>query len=127
MDLGGANLHTSLGVDAPVRTLSDLLLGRVDDIHELVQSTSMRNLFLISGAQDPVGIANMRHMQKTRLIRKFREINADFILLDLGRGHRYKYIRFFSFWPTIKLWWSRPNPPASKMPTDLLSRRFTEC
>jgi flagellar biosynthesis protein FlhG len=95
MDLGGANLHTSLGVDAPVKTLSDLLLGRVDDIHDLVQSTSMRNLFLISGAQDPVGIANMRHMQKTRLIRKFREINADFILLDLGAGTATNTLDFF--------------------------------
>src|SRR6201999_4167534 len=53
MDLGGANLHTSLGVDAPTRTLSDLLLGKIEDISELVQNTPLRNLFLISGAQDP--------------------------------------------------------------------------
>ena len=95
MDLGGANLHTSLGVDAPARTLSDLVLGRVEDIHELMQPTSMRNLFLISGAQDPVGIANMRHMQKARLLRKFREIDADFILLDLGAGTATNTLDFF--------------------------------
>jgi flagellar biosynthesis protein FlhG len=95
MDLGGANLHTSLGVDAPTRTLSDLLLGRVEEINELVQATPIRNLHLISGAQDPVGIANMRHMQKTRLLRKFREINADFVLLDLGAGTATNTLDFF--------------------------------
>ncbi len=95
MDLGGANLHTSLGVEAPARTLSDLVLGRVEDIGELIQTTPIRNLELISGAQDPVGIANMRHMQKARLIRKFREIQADFVLLDLGAGTATNTLDFF--------------------------------
>jgi len=95
MDLGGANLHTSLGVDAPAKTLSDLVLGRVEEIDQLIQPTPIRNLFLISGAQDPVGIANMRHMQKTRLLRKFREISADFILLDLGAGTATNTLDFF--------------------------------
>lgn len=95
MDLGGANLHTSLGVDPPQKTLSDLVLGRVEEIDQLVQTTPIRNLFLISGAQDPVGIANMRHMQKTRLLRKFREINADFVLLDLGAGTAINTLDFF--------------------------------
>lgn len=95
MDLGGANLHTSLGVDPPTRTLSDLVLGRVEDIHELIQPTSLKGLGLISGAQDPVGIANMRHMQKARLLRKFREIDADFILLDLGAGTATNTLDFF--------------------------------
>jgi len=95
MDLGGANLHTSLGVDAPARTLSDLVLGRVEDIQELVQNTPIRNLQLISGAHDPVGIANLRHIQKARLIRKFREISADFVLLDLGAGTSSNTLDFF--------------------------------
>lgn len=95
MDLGGANAHTSLGVDAPTKTLSDLVLGRVEDIQELMQPTPVRNLSLISGAQDPVGIANMRHMQKARLIRKFREISADFVLLDLGAGTATNTLDFF--------------------------------
>jgi len=95
MDLGGANLHTSLGVDAPTKTLSDLVMGRTEDIQDLIQQTPIRNLEMISGAQDPVGITNMRHMQKARLIRKFREINADFILLDLGAGTATNTLDFF--------------------------------
>ncbi len=95
MDLGGANLHTSLGVDPPPRTLSDLVLGRVEDIHDLIQPTPIRNLSIISGAQDQIGIANMRHMQKTRLLRKLRDIDADFILLDLGAGTATNTLDFF--------------------------------
>jgi flagellar biosynthesis protein FlhG len=95
MDLGGANLHTSLGVEAPGKTLSDVVLGRVDDLNELLQPTPIKNLQLISGAQDPVGIANLRHMQKARLIRKFREIDADYVLLDLGAGTASNTLDFF--------------------------------
>ncbi|MBI1859927.1 MAG: P-loop NTPase [Deltaproteobacteria bacterium] len=95
MDLGGANLHTSLGVEPPNRTLSDLVMGRIEDIHDLIQPTPLKNLGLISGAQDPVGIANMRHMQKARLLRKFREIDADFVLLDLGAGTATNTLDFF--------------------------------
>jgi flagellar biosynthesis protein FlhG len=95
MELGGANLHTCLGVEAPTKTLSDLVLGRIDDIEKLFQSTPVKNLSLISGAQDPIGIANLRHMQKARLIRKFREIQADFVLLDLGAGTATNTLDFF--------------------------------
>jgi flagellar biosynthesis protein FlhG len=95
MDLGGANLHTSLGVEVPQKTLSDLVLGREENAQNLLQPTKFRNLSLISGAQDPVGIANLRHMQKTRLMRKFKEIDADFILLDLGAGTTTNTLDFF--------------------------------
>lgn len=95
MDLGGANLHTSLGVDAPARTLSDFVTGRVQNIEDLFQETPIKNLKLISGAHDSVGIANLRHMQKSRLIRKFRDIAADFVLLDLGAGTTNNTLDFF--------------------------------
>lgn len=95
MDLGGANLHTSLGVEVPHRTLSDLIMGRVERMEELAQPTPIRNLRLISGAHDSVGIANLHHIQKTRLIRKFKELDADFILIDLGAGTSTNTLDFF--------------------------------
>jgi flagellar biosynthesis protein FlhG len=95
LDLGGSNLHTALGVDAPHKTLSDLIAGDVEDIHELLQPTPIRNLQIISGAQDPVGITNLRHIQKARLMRKLSEIDADFVLLDLGAGTSSNTLDFF--------------------------------
>lgn len=95
MDLGGANLHTSLGVDNPQKTLGDLLYNRVSSANDLLQPTQFRNLSIISGAQDPTSIANMPHVQKSRLTRKFKEIDADYILLDLGAGTTLNTLDFF--------------------------------
>lgn len=95
MDLGGANLHTSLGVQSGTGTLSDLLSGKVEDIESLLQPTPIRNVSLISGAMDPLGIANMPHVQRARLLRKFKELNADYVLLDLGAGTANNTLDFF--------------------------------
>ncbi len=95
MDLGGSNLHTSLGVDAPQKSLSDLIVGKTEDIRELLQPTPIRNLQIISGAHDPMGITHLRHIQKTRLLRQIQELDADFILLDLGAGTSSNTLDFF--------------------------------
>lgn len=95
LDLGGSNLHTSLGVNPPQKTLSDLINGSVENIHDLLQPTSIRGLQIISGAQDPGGITNLRHIQKARLMRKFSEIDADYVLLDLGAGTSSNTLDFF--------------------------------
>ncbi len=95
MDLGGANLHTTLGVDTPTKTLSDFLLGKVDSVEELLHATPYKNLQIISGAQDPVGIANVPHIEKARLIRKLKETESDIVLLDLGAGTANHTLDFF--------------------------------
>jgi flagellar biosynthesis protein FlhG len=95
MDLGGSNLHTSLGVDPPPKTLSDILTGRVENISDLIQPTPIRNVSIISGAQDPMGITNLRPIQKSRLLRKLREIDADNLILDLGAGTSPATLDFF--------------------------------
>jgi flagellar biosynthesis protein FlhG len=95
LDLGGANLHTSLGVTSPSKTLGDLLYNRTDNANSLLQPTAYRNLSLISGAHDPTGIANMPNVQKSRLARKFKELEADYILLDLGAGTSLNTLDFF--------------------------------
>jgi len=95
LDLGGANLHTCLGVGVPEKTLSDFLSRRVSSVKDLVTPTPIENLSIISGAQDDVGIANLKVMQKTRLLAKLGELDADFILLDLGAGTTFNTLDFF--------------------------------
>ncbi len=97
LDLGGSNLHTALGVAPPRQTLSDLLSGSVEDIHTLLQPTSIRGLELISGAQDHGGITNLSHTQKAHLMRKINDIQADYVLLDLGAGTSSNTLDFFLF------------------------------
>lgn len=94
-DLGGANLHTYLGLEFPTRTLNDLLTRRVDRIEDVIVSTSLPNLSLISGAQSVLGAANPRHEYKMRLAKKLRDLDADVVILDLGSGTSFNTLDIF--------------------------------
>lgn len=93
-DLGCANLHTCLGVQ-PRATLSDFIHGKVRNITDILVPTEIEHLFLISGAQDYLEIANPKHAQKMRLIRQIHTLDFDYIILDLGAGTSFTSLDFF--------------------------------
>lgn len=95
LDLGGANLHTCLGLPIPQVTLSDYVSRKVNNFSDLLVSTPINNLKIISGAQDELGMANLKHMHKNQIIRKLHELDADYILFDLGAGTAFNTIDFF--------------------------------
>lgn len=95
LDLGGANLHTCLGLPIPQVTLSDYVSKRITNFEDLLVSTPISNLKIISGAQDELGMANLKHMHKNQIIRKLHELDADYILFDLGAGTAFNTIDFF--------------------------------
>lgn len=95
LDLGGANLHTCLGLPIPQTTLSDYVSKKVTNFEDLLVSTPIQNLKIISGAQDEIGMANLKHMHKNQIIRKLTELDADYILFDLGAGTAFNTIDFF--------------------------------
>ena len=94
-DLGGANLHTTLGVEVPRRTLSDFIERKVQRIDDVVTPTGIANLGLVSGALDHLDAANPRHAQKMRLLRHVQQLDADFAILDLGAGTHTNVLDFF--------------------------------
>lgn len=95
LDLGGANLHTCLGLPVPQTTLSDFISGKVARIDDLLVSTPITNLKIISGAQDELGMANLKNMHKNEIIEKLHDLDADYILFDLGAGTAFNTIDFF--------------------------------
>lgn len=95
LDLGGANLHTCLGLPIPQVTLSDYVSKRITNFEDLLVTTPIANLKIISGAQDELGMANLKHMHKNQIIRKLHELDADYILFDLGAGTAFNTIDFF--------------------------------
>ncbi|MBI2712799.1 MAG: P-loop NTPase [Bdellovibrio sp.] len=97
LDLGGANLHTTLGVDLPRQTLGDVLNHRVSGIDSCVVPSGIPDLNLISGAQDSVGIANLQPSQKIELLKNMRNLDADYIIFDLGAGTGTNTLDFFLF------------------------------
>src|SRR3954467_12307679 len=51
-DLGGANLHTCLGIPNPERTLGDFIRRQVPKIEDVIVDTGIPGMQLISGASD---------------------------------------------------------------------------
>ncbi len=98
-DLGGANLHTLMGVRYPTHTLEDFLLKRVENLEDIVLDTQVAGIGLICGADDILGAANPTFSQKLRVLNQIESLPADFVLLDLGAGTSYNTLDFFNYSP----------------------------
>jgi flagellar biosynthesis protein FlhG len=94
-DLGGANLHTCLGVGQPKVSLSDFVERRVGSLEDVLVPTPHERLQLASGALDGLDAANPKHAQKSKLIRNLRNLDVDYVVLDLGAGSAFNVLDFF--------------------------------
>jgi len=97
VDLGGANLHTILGIAHPRLTLSDFFAKRVSSLAQVMVPAGIPNLFLISGSPSPMELANLKYVQKLKLFRHLRGLEVDVVLLDLGAGTAFNVLDFFLF------------------------------
>lgn len=94
-DLGGANLHTFLGVERPSVTLGDFFDKRVARIEDCIVDTSVKGLGLVSGEGDPLWAANPRPATKNRLINQVRELDVEWLICDLPPGSGFIALDFF--------------------------------
>ena len=94
-DLGGANLHTMLGMRNPARSLSDFVARRVDTLEEVLLPTSEERLLLLSGARALLDAANPKYAQKMKILRHLGSLPADWLVLDLGAGSGFNVLDFF--------------------------------
>jgi flagellar biosynthesis protein FlhG len=94
VDLGGANLHTCLGIAQPQATLSDVAT-RGARLDTLAVPTGIENLRLVSGAMDALDAANPKAQTRTRLLEQLQALETDYLILDLGAGTSLHTIDFF--------------------------------
>ena len=94
-DLGGANLHTFLGISPPALTLSDFIKKRVSHLSEVLIPTAIPNLQLLTGAQDLLNAVDAKSVQKRKLVRSIQNLDSDTILVDLGAGNSLSVLDFF--------------------------------
>ena len=94
-DLGGANLHTMVGVPAPKRNLADFIARRVQSLAEIMTPTPIDNLWLISGAKALLETANPNSGQKTKILGHITKLDVDHVFLDLGAGSAFNVLDFF--------------------------------
>jgi flagellar biosynthesis protein FlhG len=95
VDLGGANLHTLLGIKSPLKTLNDFITKKSEALEDICIDTQAQNLRLISGASDVLSLANPHFSQKIKLINHFSRLDADYVMLDLGAGTSFNVLDFF--------------------------------
>jgi len=94
-DLGGANLHTVLGISPPSLSLSDFIKKRVPHLQDVLIPTQTPNLELLTGAQDLLNAADAKSVQKQKLVRSIQSLNSDTALVDLGAGNALSILDFF--------------------------------
>ena len=94
-DLGGANLHTVIGMPPPQFTLTDFLRRKVPNLSDIMVPTPIPNLWLISAAKALMEMANPKFTQKEKIIRHLHSLDVDYILLDLGSGTTFNILDFF--------------------------------
>ena len=96
VDLGGANVHTLMGIMNPVRTLNDYIKRRYEHLEEVCIETEVENLRIICGAGDVLSMANPHVSQKAKIIQNINKLNADYVVLDLGAGTSFNVLDFFN-------------------------------
>jgi len=94
-DLGGANLHTLLGVPNPKTNLSDFISKKVPNLSDVMTPTPVENLWLVSGARALVDMANPNFSQKGKILRHVNSLDTDHVVIDLGAGSAFNVLDFF--------------------------------
>jgi len=95
VDLGGANLHTLMGIKSPERTLNDFITRKYNRIQDICIQTDVENLELICGASEVLTMANPQYAQKNKIAQSLISLPADHVVLDLGAGTSYNVLDFF--------------------------------
>lgn len=95
VDLGGANLHTMMGIKTPPRTLNDLVMRKYETMDQICIQTGIRNLQIVCGASEILSLANPQYAQKHKIVQNIVGLKADCIILDLGAGTSYNVLDFF--------------------------------
>jgi len=95
LDLGGANLALYLGEQFILeRTINDYLRKKYATLEEIITQSSY-GPGLIGGDSSELGAANIPYAQKMKLMRAIKNLDADYIVLDLGGDISFNMLDFF--------------------------------
>ena len=94
LDLGGANLHLYLGDRKMSKTINQYLNNKVADLQDTI-TENRHGPRLIGGDSSELGAANIGFARKLKLMRAFRKLKADFVVVDLGGDISFNILDFF--------------------------------
>ncbi|MDA3955594.1 P-loop NTPase [Oceanispirochaeta sp.] len=95
LDLGGANLHTVLGMKNTNPGIASYLQDKDRSFKSLIMDTPFKNLQFIPGDTLSFGMADINEKQKKEILFEIQDLDADYIIIDLGAGSSFNTIDFF--------------------------------
>jgi flagellar biosynthesis protein FlhG len=95
LDLGGADVHLYAGVKSLPKTWKDFLEKKVESIEEILTPTAFKGLSLIGGDSSKLGSANLPYTQKQKIMRHLKELETDYVVIDLGGDTTLNGLDFF--------------------------------
>ncbi len=94
IDIGGANLHSFLGISRPKKSLTDFFEAGVS-LNKLAVKTGIDNMSLITGDIHSLASDNIKFTQKLKLFRHIMKLNKHYVIIDLGAGSHNNTIDTF--------------------------------
>ena len=94
VDIGGANLHSFLGINRPKKSLS-FFFEKGEPLNKLATKTGIGNMYLISGDIHSLASDSIKFTQKLKLFRHILKLNKQYVLIDLGGGSHNNTIDTF--------------------------------
>ncbi len=93
-DLGAPNLHTLLGLSHPEGGLQAFLDHETEDLEAALMRAPTSGVRLLAGSAR-VGVANLSHKAKRRLLTAIARLPTDVVVIDLGAGTTLNTLDFF--------------------------------
>ena len=85
LDLGASNLHLVIGQNPSNESLGSWFTEK-SDFKDIIKPTDYQNVSFIAGDSQIPDVTSLKHAQKIKLIRNLKNIDADYLILDLGAG-----------------------------------------
>ncbi len=94
-DLGGANLHSFVGLKAQGKGIYNFLKENFK-MEDVILETPAEVDF-IGGSSDVLGMAHINNFEKLKILNHLKRSNYRYVVMDLGAGTSYNMIDFFNF------------------------------
>lgn len=85
LDLGASNLHLVIGQHPGNESLGSWFTEK-SQFQDIIKPTDYQNVSFIAGDSQIPDLTSLKYAQKIKLIRNLKNIDADYLILDLGAG-----------------------------------------
>jgi len=98
-DLGGANLHSLLGMNFAQYQPRFHSLEKINDLNQFLMDSGLKNLRLLSLAKERANIASLSYIEMLKIKKGLESLTADFLVIDTPCGTSLNSLDLFLLSP----------------------------